>query len=587
MRKKIASFLHHTKYALDLVIRTDKKKFFCIIMLSSMVGLFPTLLVWLNQSILNGIQEKSLPLENLIFIIILFFVVTAISKIIGGINAYLLNELNYTLMYRINQCVMQKCGKLSLEELEKPESYDQINRLEQGVAVKPYQVLQAMLAVAASLASLISASIIVVHQNAWVELLLLFISAIAAYGNIRVGNKEFAIHYERSETERKAWYISYLLTHDTYFKEVKENALSRFFIDKYKRYSSVFIKQENFIEKKRELLGVSISLFQDLISLILMIGISVSAYRGAMLIGTAVAFLSAVSIVQAATNDIARSIYSIYNATLYLELLKVFLNKDEERVCGKAISRISHLLLDNISFDYPSHKKAVKRITLNLHEGDQVAIVGKNGSGKSTLFKIIAGLYVPTQGRVVVNKEDNLTSFSIEQYRHKISALFQDYMKYEGTIEENIKLGDVKKDFSKEAAEKVLSMADVDFLKENGSYQFNQNIGSWFENGRQLSGGQWQKIALARVYYKDADVYMLDEPSASLDVIAESKVFQNFFQLTTNKIGVYITHRVRIAQKAPRIIVMDKGQIVADGNHEKLYNTCPLYRKMYEDENTK
>lgn len=584
MKKKIFSFLYYTKYALEIVTKTDKRKFSFIVAFSAVSGLLPTLLVWLNQNILNGIQDKTLPLELLIFVIVIFFVVTAISRIIGGINAFLLNELNYTLMYRINQWVMGKCGTLSLEELEKPESYDQINRLEQGVSVKPYQVLQAMLSITTSSASLVSASIIVIRQNIWIEMLLILVSIFAAYGNILVGSKEFAIHYERSETERKAWYISYLLTHDTYFKEVKENALSRFFLDKYKRYASVFIKQEKYIEKKRELLGVGISLFQDLISLFLMIVVSISAYHGNLLIGTAVAFLSAVSIVQASTNDIASSIYSSYNSTLYLELLNTFLNKDEENVSGKNMAQIKQLFLDDVSFNYPSHPEVLKGITLELKEGDRIAIVGKNGSGKSTLFKIIAGLYSPSQGRIIVNDENELNTISIEQYRSRISALFQDYMKYEGTVEENIILGDVKKNVSKEVIERALSMADVDFLQENGSYSLNQNVGNWFESGRQLSGGQWQKIALARAYYKDADVFMLDEPSSSLDVMAEAKVFHNFFQLSKNKIGIYITHRVRIAQKAPRIIVMENGQIIAEGDHEKLYNDCPIYRKMFEDE---
>ena len=355
MNKKIVSFIHYTNYALEIVTKTDKRNFSFIVALSAVIGLLPTLLVWLNQNILNGIQDKTLPLELLIFVIVIFFVVTAISRIIGGINAFLLNELNYTLMYRINQWVMNKCGALSLEELENPESYDQINRLEQGVSVKPYQVLQAILAITASSASLVSASIIVIRQNVWIEVLLILISIFAAYGNIRVGSKEFAIRYERSETERKAWYISYLLTHDTYFKEVKENALSRFFVDKYKRYAAVFIKQENYIEKRREMLGVGISLFQDLISLFLMIMVSISAYHGNLLIGTAVAFLSAVSIVQASTNDIASSIYSSYNSTLYLELLNTFLNKDEENVSGKNMAQIKQLFLDDVSFNYPSH----------------------------------------------------------------------------------------------------------------------------------------------------------------------------------------------------------------------------------------
>lgn len=582
--KKLSSFWENIKYAIGIVLNIAKLKSALIIILSILCGFFPSLLLWLNQTILNGIQNRTQSIKNLIAVIMIFFVATTLFTVIRGINAYFMNELSFKLMYRINERIMKKCGDLSLQELEKAETYDQINRLEQGVAAKPYQVLQTVLAIVTSLTSLISASIIVIQQNAWIECVLLLISIAAACGNVRVGNKEFTIHYERSETERKSWYISYLLTHDTYFKEIKENALSKYFLRKYEIYAATFIKQENYIEKKREVLGIIISVIQDFVSLLLMIRTSIAAYEGALLIGTAVAFLSAISIVQTSTNEIAGSIYSIYNATLYLNLLSAFLGKVEEKRSGKNIRHITQLSLNKVSYNYPHHPDALKEASLKLDKGDQIAIVGQNGSGKSTLFKMLAGLYCPSEGKIIVNNTEDRKDINIDLYREKISALFQDFMKYEGSLEENITLGDIKKEKCQASIKTALRLADVDFLKENEEYKLNCNIGNWFENGAQISGGQWQKIALARAYYKDADVYMLDEPSSSLDVVAESKVFHNFFQLSKNKIGIYITHRVRIAQRAPRIIVMDQGHIIAEGNHEKLYQECSLYRKMFENE---
>lgn len=239
--------------------------------------------------------------------------------------------------------------------------------------------------------------------------------------------------------------------------------------------------------------------------------------------------------------------------------------------------------LSGVGYDYPEFDDVLRNVTLKLNIGEQIAIVGKNGSGKSTLFKIICGLYKSTRGCFFVNGQD-INEYDVESYRKRTSVLFQDFLKFEGSLEENIVIGDITKQANPDEIYVALNKANVNFLKSNGYYDLNKTLGNWFDNGSQLSGGQWQKIALARAYYRKADVILLDEPSSALDAMAEMKIFKSFFDISKDKIGIYITHRVKIAKNATKIVVLEGGEIVGVGSHDKLMKDCSIYREMYHEE---
>lgn len=275
-------------------------------------------------------------------------------------------------------------------------------------------------------------------------------------------------------------------------------------------------------------------------------------------------------------------------ANLYIQLLKDFLEikEGENALGGTKVDNIKTIELRNVSFDYPQCKMALSTINLKIKSNEQIAIVGKNGSGKSTLFKILCGLYKPTSGKLFVNNLD-LENIDVKSYRNCISVLFQDFLKYEGTLEENVYIGDISTEVDENKIKNSLCKANVDFLKTERGYELKRGLGNWFDEGGQLSGGQWQKIALARTYYKNADLYLLDEPSSALDVTAETKIFKSFFEVSKNKIAIYITHRVKIAQDANKIIVLDGGKIVGIGTHAELLKNCSVYQDLYNQENLK
>ncbi|GLB29778.1 lantibiotic ABC transporter ATP-binding protein [Lacrimispora amygdalina] len=575
-------------YTIQLLCKINKKIFAFSVVLSIINGIFPIATLLLSQSIINEIQLLKKPFDILLKLIMIYFLISVIGTILQNISGYILSKLNNILQYGINRIIIEKCSKLSLEMLERTETYDTIARLEQDISTKPYQTLQSIMSIFSNGVSAVLASIIIISWNVWIEVLLLIISIMMFSGEIIIGNKEFIMKYKRSDKEREAWYYSYLLTHDTAFKEVKSFGLKNHFLKRYIELSNIFISQTNQIEKFKTLLNISISLIQDVFSLVTMIMAIYAAYIGRIMIGTAMSYLNAITMVQGSTNALASGIYTIYNSNLYISLLKDFLENfdGEEEIDSESklkVDSISSLDLFRIGYDYPEFKSALNEVTLKINKGEQIAIVGKNGSGKSTLFKIICGLYKTSRGKFMVNGYD-IDTYNIESYRKRTSVLFQDFLKFEGSLKENIAIGDINKLENNEDIYMALDKANVNFLKSKGYYDLGKTLGNWFDNGSQLSGGQWQKIALARAYYRKADVFLLDEPSSALDAMAEMKIFKSFFEISKDKIGIYITHRVKIAKNATKIIVLEGGNIVGVGNHEKLLRECSVYKDMYFEE---
>ena len=580
---KLLNNLKLIKYTIELIKTIDSKRFIIATSLAIFAGLFPIISLMITQNIVNEIQLMKHSFEEVITGILTFFIASIIATIVRGVSSYNMYKLSNQLTYGINYMLMKKCGDLSLEKFEQSETYNSINRLEQEISVKPYQTLQSLLSMVSNMISYVSALILLATWNIWIDILLFLISLAMLFGEVYIGNKEFHIRYARSEQERKAWYYSYLMTHDTSFKEIKIFGLNNFFLNKYKQLGNLFIKQSNNIQKNKLKLNIAISIVQDIMGLLVMYYSIKEAYKKIIMIGNAMSYMNSISIIQTSTMSMATNIYMIYNSNLYISLLRDFLDDADEKemVSGKTIiNTIREIEFKNVGYTYPENRFSVHNISFTIKPGDRIAIFGKNGSGKSTLFKILCGLYKPSEGRMLINGID-INDISLKSYRNRISVLFQDFLKYEGTVLENVILGDIETDLQDDSVYDALKNAEVDFVLKNGKNDLYQTIGTWFDNGKQLSGGQWQKIALSRAYYKQADMYMLDEPSAALDAESETKIFTNYMKISKEKIAVYITHRAKIAAKADKIFVMENGEIIDIGTHDDLMCRCIIYQNLY------
>lgn len=584
MKKNITNNFIRVLKTIKLIANVDKGVFIKVILFSILSGFTPVISMLITQNILNTIQILNGEFNYLIQLTVVYIVFSLLVYLIQNVYAYYSNKLQILLGYHVNFMLMKKCGDLSLDQLEDSETYDKITRLENEISFKPYQALEALIKIVTAFITFVSVSVVLITWKPWIIFIILIFSVISLYFYLKMANQEFLMRYKRSTKQRRAWYYSYLLTHDIGFKEIKVLGLKSYFKKKYWEINNSFIKQENYYNKLKTVMSMVLSTIQEIFGGGIIILAVKEAFSGKILIGNVMTYIRSISMMQSNVEAIVLSVYSLYNSNLYMALLEEFLEMETNDSKGtKQLESISSIKVENLSYSYYVGNEVLKDISFEIKKGESVAIVGRNGSGKSTLLKLLCGLYPVSKGNILIENV-KIGSLDYEKFTRKIAVLFQDFLKFEGSLAENIEIGDIMEIDDANAYEEALEQANVNFLKENGSYKYHQILGNWFEDGMQLSGGQWQKIALARTYYKNADLYLLDEPSSALDVESETKVFESLFQLSKNKIGIFITHKTGIAKKADKIIVLNQGKVVGIGTHDDLVINCEDYRSLNEKE---
>ncbi len=450
------------------------------------------------------------PFNDILRMLIFYAIFNIINILIQNLYSYQSNQLSMTLGYKINYLIMEKCGNLSLEKLEMSETYNTLSKLINEVVYKPYQAAIAIITIFINIISLTPIAIIIFNWNIWIFFLLLISSLVMFKHNLKIASEEFNIRQERNQNERKAWYYTYLLTHDTAFKEVKMLNLKDYFLNKYEKLVHLFTKQESKINKTKMLFTLLTSIYQNIILLVITFLSIKHVYDGKILIGTAITYISSITLFQSSITELASNMYIIYNCNLFMYILRDFLNSKESKTSGKVmITNIDNIKIENLYFNYISKGDILKDISFEVNKGETVAILGKNGSGKTTLLKLLCSLYTPKKGTIKINGI-NIEQINMTSYKRQISVLFQDFLRFEGTLLENVYIGNIDEKVNMSKICNALKSANVDFQLRNNRYDLNKNLDSWFDNGSQLSGGQWQKIALARVYYKKASLYLLD-----------------------------------------------------------------------------
>nr|WGD69938.1 ABC transporter ATP-binding protein [Bacillus subtilis] len=573
---------------IKLIFTLERSLFLKLILFSIITGILPIVSLYISQELINSLVTIRKDVSVVISIFLTYLGVSFCSELISQVSEYYNGKFQLNIGYKLNYKVMKKSSNLALKDFENPEIYDKLERVTKEISYKPYQIIQAIITMTTSFVTLLSSIAFLMSWNPKVSSLLLVIPVISLFYFLKIGQQEFFIHWKRAGQERKSWYISYILTHDFSFKELKLYNLKDYLLNKYWDIKKSFIDQDTKILRKKTYLNLIYEIAVQLVGAVIIFIAIMSAFAGKIMVGNVMSYIRSVSLVQSHSQSIMTSIYSIYNSNLYMNQLYEFLELREEKNQGhkkQIVEPIHSVIFQNVSFIYPNQgEQTLNHINVSLNKGERIAIVGPNGSGKSTFIKLLTGLYEVQQGDILVNGV-NIKELDMDSYMEQIAALFQDFMKYEMTLKENIGFGQIDKLHQTNKMHEVLDIVKADFLKGHSSYQFDTQLGLWFDEGRQLSGGQWQKIALARAYFREASLYILDEPSSALDPIAEKETFDTFFSLSKYKIGIFISHRLVVAKLADRIIVMDKGEIVGIGTHEELLKTCPLYKKMDESEN--
>ncbi|MBS6509878.1 MAG: ABC transporter ATP-binding protein [Paraclostridium bifermentans] len=577
--KEMLSSMEVIPKSIKIFFQVNKPIFIFTIIINIIAGIVPVISVNILGALIDAMSTTNLDMS--LKILVIYIGISFLSNIILSTKTFLTTKFQYLLDYELINKLMNKCGNMSLEEFENSDVQDQIQHIQSQIGFRPYSIFTSILILITSITTILSSifSIIIWQPSA----ILLIIAPALAFSifYLSINKREFQTEESNAKKSRGIWYYEFLLTKDQSFKEVKILNLAKHLIKRHNDLKKNIIKENLYNAKVRLIISMVFDFVDQICMAVLMILIIFSVNAGTILIGGAVALLRIINMVFDSFNSIMNIIYSINQNSLYMFKLINFLNdpktKDDDKKTY-SLEDINDIELNNLSFYYPKTDKMVlQNINFKFNKGETIALFGRNGSGKSTLIKLLMGYYLVDDSMIKINGVP-LNEINTDSLHKLTGILFQDYCKYELTLKDNVGFGNIDEIDNEHQILESLKKAGVDFLPPN----LEQQLGKWFSDGTQLSGGQWQRVALARCFFKKAQLYILDEPNAALDKMGERKIMNTFFELTKNNIGIFVSHKIAHVMLADKIIYLDEGRIVAEGTHEQLLKTCPSYKEIYD-----
>ena len=487
---------------------------------------------------------------------------------------------------KINVMILEKALTLELAHFENSEFYDKLVRARREASSRP-------LSLVIKTFDLFRDSILLVTIGIWLyqfspyAVLLLGLAGVPAFlAEARFSGEAFRIHRRRSAERRMQIYLEMVLTREDGVKEVKLLQLGKLFVQRYVDIFKNIYREDKSLVLRRGFWGYVLGLLASAAFYFAYGWVGFAAIAGTITIGQMTMYIAQFRLGQNAVTSSLTAVNGMYEDNLYLSNLSEYLSHKVPEQTGSKIKGPDSgagILFENVSFNYPgSENPALHNINLHIRPGESLAIVGENGSGKTTLIKLLTRLYVPTEGKIFLEGQE-LSGWDIGTLRQKIGVIFQDFSRYQLVVGENIGIGDVKNihqdDHVADAARK--GMADV-FIRDLPA-GYKTQLGTWFKDGKELSGGQWQKIALSRAFMRNqADILILDEPTAAIDAKAEAEIFEHFRDLTANKISIIISHRFSTVRRADYIVVLEQGEILERGSHTELLHLDGQYATLFK-----
>ena len=598
LKELLGGFFYRLFYIFSLVWKTGPWILFIMLFVAVITGIMPVLGALISQQILNEMQviitESALGVaigefwtSNVMFLLIFLFIYRILNRAVGSLESAVTHVAGEKVVSYVKLRIMKKSEEIDLAAYDMPEFYEKLENANREAGMRPVQILSATFRMVSTLIGLVSYVVIISSAFPIAALCIILVSIPSAAVSFVFRHKHFRYMRHRSKERRQMNYYSEIMVNKDVVKEIRMFDLGPTFVNKYKQVFEGYYVGIRRLVAHESIWAVVTAILSSVVNCVFYALIAMGVFKGDFMIGDYSLYTGALSSIAGAVASVIGISATIYEGTLFIDNLIAFMKADSSIYAPKNVQKLErgvpHTIdFKNVSFSYPgSDRQVIKNVNFTLNPGETTVLVGLNGAGKTTLIKLLTRLYDPTEGEILLDGV-NIKEYDPKELYGMFGIIFQDFGKYACTISENIMFGEINSEHNEARVKDSAKAANASDFIERLPEGYDTPLMKIFErNGTELSIGQWQKLAIARAFYSDSDVLILDEPTASLDAIAEQEIYSQFEELRKDKTTIFVSHRLSSATTASKIIVLEYGELIEMGTHKELMAKEGRYYELF------
>ena len=602
----VSGFFSRLAYIVRMVWETGHWILILMVAVAVLNGVLPVVGSLISKEILNGLQSiiaeqavssvtgqpLAIPFwgSTVMLLLIFFFVHKILNNVVGRVNTAVTRIAGEKVVRYVRLQIMEKAKELDLASFDSPEFYEKLENANREAGMRPITVMSSTFDAISKFISLVTYVAVLVSAPGmwWIAPVMIVISIPTAAVNFAYRRKTFDYMRRRSKDRRQMNYYSDLMVDKNLVKEIRMYDLADTFRDE---FNSVFVRYYKGLRKlivRENVWQIALTVLSSLVNCAFFALIAMKVFAGDIQIGDYSLYTGALTSIATTVSGLISVSAQVYEGTLFIDNLIAFMK--EKPTVVPSVSEPEHIEMGkphtiefkNVTFAYPgTDKPVIKNVSLKFRPGETVVLVGLNGAGKTTFIKLLTRLYDPTEGQILLDGRD-IKEYDTKELYSMFGIIFQDFGKYAFSVEDNIKFGDIYREHDEKLIKQAAADAGAEDFISRLPAGYETPLMRYFEpNGIELSIGQWQKLSIARAFYSRSDILILDEPTASLDPMAEQEIFNQFDELRKDKTTIFVSHRLSSATVASKIVVLEYGELVEEGTHKELMAKKGRYYELF------